>query len=77
MVPSRHQHFKIAPRPWLALTRALYADLGEKDQAFQWLNTAYYERDRLMLGLKADFPLDSLRSDPRFAELVRKVGLPQ
>ena len=59
------------------LIASLYADLGEKDQAFQWLNTAYYERDRLMLGLKADFPLDSLRSDPRFAELVRKVGLPQ
>ena len=48
-----------------------------KIQAFQWLNTACYERDRLMLGLKADFPLDSLRSAPRFAELVRKVGLPQ
>jgi hypothetical protein len=59
------------------LFASLYADLGEKDQAFQWLNTAYRERDRLMLGLKADFPLDSLRSDPRFAELVRKVGLPQ
>jgi hypothetical protein len=55
----------------------MYADLGEKDQAFQWLNTAYYERDRVMPGLKADFPVDSLRSDPRLAELVRKVGLPQ
>jgi hypothetical protein len=29
---------------------SLYADLGEKDQAFQWLNTAHYERDRLMQG---------------------------
>jgi len=59
------------------LIASLYADLGEKDQAFQSLNTAYYERDRLRRGLKADFPLDSLRSAPRFAVLVRKVGLPQ
>ena len=49
--------------------------LGNGDGTFQ--PTAYYERERLMLGLKADFPLDSLRSDPRSAELVRKVGLPQ
>ena len=54
-----------------------YADLGDKDQAFKWLNTAYQERDPDLLGLKIDFPLDPLRSDPRFAELVRKVGLPQ
>ena len=55
----------------------LYSDLGDKDQAFQWLNTAYQERDTYLLGLKTDFLLDPLRSDPRFAELVRKVGLPQ
>jgi TolB-like protein len=55
----------------------LNADLGDKDQAFQWLNTAYQERDSLLEGLKTDFLLDPLRSDPRFAELVRKVGLPQ
>ena len=55
----------------------LYADLGDKDQAFRWLNTAYQERDWLLLGLKTDFSLDPIRSDPRFAELVRKVGLPQ
>jgi tetratricopeptide (TPR) repeat protein len=55
----------------------LYADLGDNDQAFRWLNTAYQERDWLLLGLKTDFLLDPLHSDPRFAELVRKVGLPQ
>ena len=55
----------------------LYADLEDKDQAFRWLNTAYQERDSSLLGLKTDYSLDSLRSDPRFAELVRKVGLPQ
>jgi eukaryotic-like serine/threonine-protein kinase len=55
----------------------LYADLGDQHQAFQWLNTAYQERDWWLMGLKTDFLLDPLRSDPRFAELVRKVGLPQ
>ena len=50
---------------------ALYADLRDKDQAFQWLNTAYQERDLYLLRLKTDFALDPLRSDPRFAELVR------
>ena len=55
----------------------MYAELGEKDQAFQWLNTAYQERDWLLVDLKTDFLLDPLRSDPRFAALVRKVGLPQ
>jgi len=55
----------------------LYADLGDKDQAFRWLDTAYQERDLYLLGLKTDFLLDPLRSDSRFAELVRKVGLPQ
>ena len=55
----------------------LYADLGDKDQAFQWLNSAYQERDASLAGLKTDFALDPLHSDPRFAELVRKVGLQQ
>ncbi len=54
-----------------------YAELGDKDQAFRWLNTAFQEHDQLLIGLKTDFTLDSLHSDPRFAELVRKVGLPQ
>jgi len=55
----------------------LYADLGDKDQAFHWLNIAYQERDFFLFGLKTDFLLDPLHSDPRFAELVRKVGVPQ
>jgi serine/threonine protein kinase/tetratricopeptide (TPR) repeat protein len=53
----------------------LYADFGDKDQAFKWLNTAYQERDIGMPSLKTDFLLAPIRSDPRFAELVRKVGL--
>jgi tetratricopeptide (TPR) repeat protein len=55
----------------------LYAELGEKDQAFQWLNTALQEHDDGLVALKTDFSFDPIRSDPRFAELVRKVGLLQ
>ena len=56
---------------------SMYAELGEKDQAFRWFDTAYQERDFNLLGLRTDFSLDPIHSDPRFAELVRKVGLPQ
>ena len=55
----------------------LYADFGDKDQAFRWLQTAYQERDQQIGNLETDFLLDAIRSDPRFTELVRKVGLPQ
>ncbi len=55
----------------------LYAELGEKEQAFRWLNTAYQEHDPYITNLRIDPSLDSLRSDPRFEELARKVGLPQ
>jgi tetratricopeptide (TPR) repeat protein len=59
---------------WIAF---MYGQSGEKDQAFQWLDTAYQEREEALMGLKTDFQVDPLRSDPRFAELLRKVGLPQ
>jgi tetratricopeptide (TPR) repeat protein len=55
----------------------LYANLGDRDQTVQWLNTAYQERDRGLMRLKTDYLLEPIRSDPRFGELVRKVGLPQ
>jgi TolB-like protein/DNA-binding winged helix-turn-helix (wHTH) protein/Tfp pilus assembly protein PilF len=54
-----------------------YADEGDKEEAFRWLDTAYQEHDWLLISLKTNFRLDPIRSDPRFAELVRKVGLPQ
>jgi len=54
----------------------LYADLGDKEHAFQWLNTAYQEHDGNLSGVPTDFLFDSLRSDPRYAELVRKIGFP-
>ena len=55
----------------------LFAELGNKDQAFKWLDTAYQERDFNLISLKTDFLLDPIRADPRFSDLVRKVGLPE
>jgi len=55
----------------------LYADLGDKDHAFEWLNTAFQEHDISIISLRTDFLMDPLRSDPRYVELVRKVGLPR
>jgi hypothetical protein len=54
-----------------------YARIGDKDQAFEWLERSYRARGFEMLILKNDPQLDSLRSDRRFAELMRRVGLPQ
>ncbi len=53
---------------------AVYAGLGEKDRAFEWLDRAYDERENMWLDL--DPFLDNLRSDRRFQELRRRVGLP-
>jgi hypothetical protein len=52
-----------------------YAGLGEEDQAFQWLERSLQDRAWDITYLKVDALLDSLRSDPRFNELVRRVGL--
>jgi uncharacterized protein HemY len=52
----------------------IYAQLGKKDQAFAWLERAYEKRNVMMMYLKAAPNLDPLRSDPRFADLLRRVG---
>ena len=53
----------------------VYAGLGEKDQAFQLLEKSYRDHTVDMLTLYYDPLIDSLRSDPRFTDLERRVGL--
>ena len=54
----------------------VYIGLGDKDKAFEWLDKAVQERSNYVAYLKV-FPIaDPLRSDPRFADLLRRVGLP-
>ena len=53
----------------------IYLGLGDKEQAFAWLNRAYQERDNWLIYLNVEPRLDPLRSDARFAALLRRVGL--
>jgi tetratricopeptide (TPR) repeat protein len=53
----------------------LHARLGEKDQAFFFLDKAYQERSARLLTLKSDPSFDGLRSDTRYVALLRRIGL--
>jgi len=54
---------------------AIYAGLGDKDQAFKWLEKAYDERDIWLMNLKVDPVFNKLRSDRRFPDLLARTGL--
>lgn len=53
----------------------IYTALGEKDQAFAWLDKAYEDHDFILVLLKIEPSFDGLRSDPRFAALLKRIGL--
>lgn len=52
----------------------VYAGLGEKDEAFKWAVRMFEEQDFTVMGLKVNPVFDSLRSDPRYADLLRRAG---
>ena len=68
---ERSQQTYVQPM-WIA---GIHIGLGEKDQAFQWLQKAYDDRSGWLVYLKVDPMFNSLRSDAPFADLVRRVGL--
>jgi TolB-like protein/DNA-binding winged helix-turn-helix (wHTH) protein len=55
----------------------VYAYRGEVDRAFEWLNRAHLQHDPGLLWFKTDLKLKSLRSDPRYALLLKKLNLPE
>lgn len=57
---------------------AIYSGLGQKDKAFEYLERAYDQRSPdIAYFLRSDLRMDPLRADPRFQDLMRRVGLPQ
>lgn len=54
-----------------------YIGAGDKDQAMVWLNKAYAQHSNALTGLKVDPIFDPLRGDPRFQDVLRRVGLAQ
>jgi len=56
---------------------ASLAGLGQKDEAFAWLEKAYQQREYELTLLRVSPEMDNLRSDPRFTDLLRRVGLAQ
>jgi hypothetical protein len=55
----------------------VHIGLGDTDRAFEWLQKAIEARDWQMGMLKVEPAFDGLRSDPRFAALLERVGLPR
>lgn len=52
-----------------------YLGLGDNEQAFVWLEKAYTEQSNILQWVKVHPYFDPIRGDPRFADLVRRVGL--
>ena len=59
------------------LIAMFYAKAGRNDEAIEWLEKGYEERDFRMTKLSGTYEFDNMRSDPRFRELLRRIGLPE
>jgi hypothetical protein len=55
----------------------IYTGLGEKDEAIDWLEKAYEERNGWMVYLREEPRLEPLRSDPRFQDLLARMNFPE
>lgn len=55
----------------------VYAWRGEKDKALPWFDRAYVQHDDNLTDIKIDSSLSSVRGDPRYGELLKKLKLPQ
>jgi TolB-like protein/Tfp pilus assembly protein PilF len=70
---NRSRNYYVSPT-WIAIT---YAALGDTDEAFDWLDRAYYERCDVVLPhlIKTSTLFDELRPDPRFKDLMKRMKL--
>jgi TolB-like protein/Flp pilus assembly protein TadD len=71
------QHLSTKRYVGASLFAIVYCGLGEKDKAFEYIERGFQQRDPLLTRMKLDPVTLPIRSDPRFAELLRRVGFPQ
>ncbi|HEX3822667.1 MAG TPA: hypothetical protein VHW45_20210 [Candidatus Sulfotelmatobacter sp.] len=67
----------LRPKTYVPATdlAAISVSLGEKDEAFRWLEEAFQERAVSLTWVKSWPPFGPIRDDPRFAELLHRIGL--
>jgi hypothetical protein len=73
--PRRSQDYSGSSPYFFFSSASFFAALGETDQVFAWLEKAFRERAPHLVYLKVSPKFDPVRQDPRFAELLRKIGL--
>ena len=56
---------------------AVYVGLGDKDKAFEWLEKDFQARNGKLAEIRWQVQFESLRDDPRFKDLIKRIGLPQ
>ena len=67
---SLNEHESLSPYD----VAMIYVGLGDKEQAFAWLERTYRDHDTDLVSLGVDPKFDALRSDPRFTDLLRRIG---
>jgi hypothetical protein len=60
----------------LSTWQSIYTEAGDKEKALQWLEKAFEERSSFLIYSRWEPRLDPLRSDPRFQDLLRRIGFP-
>jgi hypothetical protein len=55
----------------------VYAGLGDKDKAFEWLEKDFQSRNGDLAYIRWEIPYESLRDDPRYKDLLKRMGLPE
>jgi len=72
-------YLQLQQRQYVLVTfiAAAYVGIGDNDKAFESLEKGYQEHDDLMATNLREPVFDSIRSDPRYSDLMRRLGLPQ
>jgi len=75
LLPELEAHFNHERGPYAFFISGLHFYLGETEKGFEWLERSYSRKEFGMLGIKTDVLLDGIRTDPRYLDLLKRLGL--